>query len=52
MGGKEVLDLLNILPAIYLCVVPALAGGTLRLSPSGLQTSAFLGPQQVSADPS
>lgn len=33
---------MNTLPAIYFCVVTALAGGTLRLSSSDLQTSALL----------
>lgn len=41
IGDEEVVDLLNLLPAIYFCVVPELDSGSLRLSPSALQTQAL-----------
>lgn len=42
IGDEEVLDLPNLLPAIYFCVVPELDSVSLRLSPSALQTQALL----------
>lgn len=48
IGDEEVLDLLDLLPAISFCAVLELDSDSLRLSPSGLQTQALLGPLGIS----